>query len=357
MPIRLTSMLAALVLVAAVALSGSAASAQTRPLQTEEATTAPRGTFVLEVGADAIHDEPNFVTGGLARPLGGARAAPRLLAGGQRRDRRRVDGPRGTARRSRFRQRLRLGRRRPAREGALHGRGAGPSGHRRAFRRAPARDELRQRPRSQRAAHGRPGAGRARTSGAITLHGNAGLALHDEVFRPHEQRDFFAYGLAARGPAQPGSRWSGSGRGWPAAASPARTRIARPGPACVWARGAFVRDARGAARAAGRGRHLGVTAGVTLASALSSAVQGDAAPHRYSTSSCDDQRQRLVSRRHRPSSSICRVSAAMRRAPMIPQLPADAVGREARGLRRRRCRTASRIAARVPLARSPRTRR
>jgi hypothetical protein len=37
--------------------------AQTRPLQTEEATTAPAGRLVLEVGQDAIRDEPNFLTG------------------------------------------------------------------------------------------------------------------------------------------------------------------------------------------------------------------------------------------------------------------------------------------------------
>ena len=32
--------------------------------------------------------------------------------------------------------------------------------------------------------------------GAVRLDVNAGLLLHDEVLRPHEQRDFFAYGLA-----------------------------------------------------------------------------------------------------------------------------------------------------------------
>ena len=40
----------------------AAASAQTRPLLTEEATTAPAGTLVFELGADAIADEPNFLT-------------------------------------------------------------------------------------------------------------------------------------------------------------------------------------------------------------------------------------------------------------------------------------------------------
>ena len=31
------------------------------------------------------------------------------------------------------------------------------------------------------------------------LHANAGLYLHDEVYRPHDQREFLSYGLAADG--------------------------------------------------------------------------------------------------------------------------------------------------------------
>jgi hypothetical protein len=34
------------------------------------------------------------------------------------------------------------------------------------------------------------------------VHANAGLAIHDEVGRPHEQRDFLHYGLAVVAPAQ-----------------------------------------------------------------------------------------------------------------------------------------------------------
>jgi hypothetical protein len=45
-----------------VLLAGSAYG-QTRPILTEEATTAPSGTIVLEAGAAAIAKEPNFVTG------------------------------------------------------------------------------------------------------------------------------------------------------------------------------------------------------------------------------------------------------------------------------------------------------
>jgi len=50
--------------VAALALGlAVSASAQTRPLLTEEADTAPAGTVTLEVGMDAIKNQPNFLTG------------------------------------------------------------------------------------------------------------------------------------------------------------------------------------------------------------------------------------------------------------------------------------------------------
>ena len=55
---KTTAALAFVTLVAA-----GRAAAQTRPLQTEEATTAPAGRLVLEVGQDAMADEPNFLTG------------------------------------------------------------------------------------------------------------------------------------------------------------------------------------------------------------------------------------------------------------------------------------------------------
>jgi hypothetical protein len=53
----------AFALTLAVVLPSAALHAQTRPLQTEEATTAPAGRLALEVGQDAIRDEPNFLTG------------------------------------------------------------------------------------------------------------------------------------------------------------------------------------------------------------------------------------------------------------------------------------------------------
>ena len=39
--------------------------------------------------------------------------------------------------------------------------------------------------------------------GRARLHANAGLFLHDEVYRPHDQRDFLSYGLAFEWPAMP----------------------------------------------------------------------------------------------------------------------------------------------------------
>ena len=36
---------------------------QTRPLQTEEATTAPGGRMVFETGGEAIANEPSYITG------------------------------------------------------------------------------------------------------------------------------------------------------------------------------------------------------------------------------------------------------------------------------------------------------
>ena len=53
-----------LVLAAAFALAtGTRGYAQTRPLATEEASTAAAGTVVLEAGASAISGEPNYLTG------------------------------------------------------------------------------------------------------------------------------------------------------------------------------------------------------------------------------------------------------------------------------------------------------
>ena len=52
---------AVLLLLGAAAIAG----AQTRPLRTETAQTAPVGTLVLETGFDVIADEPSYLTGAL----------------------------------------------------------------------------------------------------------------------------------------------------------------------------------------------------------------------------------------------------------------------------------------------------
>ena len=181
---------------ALVLLSASSpAFAQTRPLLTEEATTAPAGSLVFEVGADAIADEPNFLTGeprdrlnvpvlclvyspasnveldlewvgrviafddpsfGTVSDFGDVslRAKVRFAEGG---DGRPAFG-------ARFNVTL---------PQTSYGNGLGPN-----TLRFSAQLLLTQ------------------AFGGLKVHANAGLAIHDEAQRPHEQRDFLAYGLA-----------------------------------------------------------------------------------------------------------------------------------------------------------------
>ena len=213
--------LVALVPAALVVLSGAVATAQTRPLQTEEATTAPRGTLVLEVGADAIRDEPNFVTG-------------------RRRDRwagpilRLVHSPSDNVEID-VEWTARVGQRDDPDFGSVSDWGD---------------VALRAKVRFLGEGHGHPAIGArfgvllpetsfgnglgpnalrmsaqilvSQTIGGVTLHGNAGLALHDEVYRTHEQRDFLAYGLAAEVRVSPRlamvGEWAGlAGSGMPGA--------------------------------------------------------------------------------------------------------------------------------------------
>ncbi len=190
-----------LILAAAFSLAaGARGFAQTRPLATEEASTAAAGTVVLEAGASAISDEPNFLTGATRDRWDGAGAAPRVLARGQRRARRRVDGPRRahgtiptsgtfpTSATSRCARRCAW----PAARGAetrsacgsasslpqtSFGNGLGPNALRMS---------------AQVLA--------SKSVGGATVHLNAGLAIHDEPLRAHEQRDFFAYGAALTWP-------------------------------------------------------------------------------------------------------------------------------------------------------------
>jgi hypothetical protein len=177
-----------------VVLAGRAAG-QTRPLITEEATTAKRGTIALEVGGDAMRDERNFLTfmprnvarGPLFRfvfspgdtveidvewvarvaafddPSYGTvsdwgdvslRTKVRVLAG---------DGRRPTLA---LRYSLTL-------PETSFGNGLGPNVLRMTA------DAL-----------------VSQSLAGFRLHANAGLGIHEEVLRPHEQRDFLSYGVA-----------------------------------------------------------------------------------------------------------------------------------------------------------------
>lgn len=174
---------------------GTTAAAQTQPLQTEEATTAPAGRIAVEVGGDFISDEPNFQTGRGRSRWDGPRA--RLVYSPA--DSVEIDlewvafivapndpdlGPVSDHGDVTLRTKLRL------RDGGEHGptvgarftvtlpqtsfgEGLGPNTMRMAAQ-----------------------ALATWPVGRLRLHANAGLAIQDEVFRPHEQRDFLAYGVA-----------------------------------------------------------------------------------------------------------------------------------------------------------------
>jgi hypothetical protein len=168
---------------------------QTRPLQTEEASTARRGTVMLEVGGDIIGDEPNFLTGGTRTVLEG----PELRVVWSPADNVEVDlewvarvaalndpdfGDVADWGDVTLRAKMRL---REGRDGGLgvaarfgvtlpqtsYGNGLGPN-----TLRSSAQLLL------------------SKCGGSLCVHGNAGLAIHDEPERPHEQQDFLHYGLA-----------------------------------------------------------------------------------------------------------------------------------------------------------------
>jgi hypothetical protein len=235
---------------------------QTRPLLTEQATTAGEGTLVLEVGADAIRGEPNFLTGG---------------------ERDRLDLPV-----------LRLVYS-PASNVELDVEWVG---------RVIARDDpdfgsvsdfgdvsLRAKVRFAEGGDGRPAVGArfgvtlpqtsfgnglgpntlrfaaqllvSQPLGGTILHLNAGPALQDEALRPHEQRDFLAYGVALERPLTDAfdvvAELAGlAGRGLPGADAHAEARAG-----VRYGRGSVRLDAavrRGLAKADGT---WGVTAGLT----------------------------------------------------------------------------------------------
>ena len=182
-------------------LSGFASSvaAQTRPLITEEATTAAGGTVTFEAGLDAIRREPNFLTGrqrdrwdgpilrlvySPADPVEldlewtarvGVRDDPDFGKASDwgdvalRAKVRLVDGSRGGATvAARFSVTL---------PETSFGNGLGPNTLRMSAQALVSKSW--------------PG---------LTLHANAGLALQDEPLRAHEQRDFLAYGVAVARP-------------------------------------------------------------------------------------------------------------------------------------------------------------
>jgi hypothetical protein len=216
---------------AAIAFAGAALAsdlhAQTRPLQTEEATTAEAGRLQFEAGADYIASEPNFLTGRergrwdaplLRLVYSPARNVEldlewigRVIA---------LDDPTfgnvsdwgDVSLRAKWRF-LEEDASRPAvaaRFGITlpetsFGNGLGPNTLRMSAQLLV-----------------------TKRVGGTDLHANAGLAIHDEPLRAHEQRDFLAYGIAAVRPLGPVSavlEVAGlAGRGAPGAAARSELR-------------------------------------------------------------------------------------------------------------------------------------
>ena len=182
-----------------VLASTSAASAQTRPLQTEEAATARAGTVVVEAGGQAMADEPNFLTGETRTRWD----APEFRVVYSPADRVEIDVE-WTARVGAkddptygdvsdfgdvaLRAKVRFAGE-PGSPSAVaarfavtlpqtsFGNGLGPN-----TLRMSAQALL------------------SRAIGRASVHLNAGLAIHDEPLRAHEQRDFLAYGFALIAP-------------------------------------------------------------------------------------------------------------------------------------------------------------
>jgi hypothetical protein len=212
-----------------VASGAPAALAQTRPLLTEEATTAAAGRIVLEAGVDAIRAEPNFLTGRerdrLDLPVLRLVFSPadnvemdvewigRVVA--------RADPDFGTVADwgdVTLRAKVRLVREaggRPAVAARFavtlpetsFGSGLGPNTLRMAAQLLV-----------------------TKTLGGLVLHANAGLGLQDEVLRPHEQRDFLVYGVAmaqslGRGATVVGELAGRAGNGAPGAEARSEARL------------------------------------------------------------------------------------------------------------------------------------
>jgi hypothetical protein len=247
--------------VAIVLAAGARGRAQTRPLATEEAFTAAAGTVVIEAGASAIRDEPNFLTGAPRDRWDG----PELRLVYSPADNVELDaewtarvGARGdpdfgdvsdfgdVALRAKVRVAggaagggavgLRFGVVLPE---TSFGNGLGPNALRMS---------------AQVVA--------SKAIGAAAVHLDAGLAIHDEPLRAHEQRDLFAYGAAVTWPlggiTLVGEVAGLAGRGSPGADARSEARAgARLGTGRLRIDGAV---RRGLGRAAGE---WGITAGLT----------------------------------------------------------------------------------------------
>ena len=182
--------------------------AQTLPLLTEEATTGPTGRIVFQTGFEAIADEPNYLTGIERTRWEGPllrvvySVADNVDFGLDWAGRIGTTSVPGEAAISAWgdvtlRAKLRL----------MKGEGRRPALGARfgvIFPNTPFNDKQ-----FNPLGLG-PNSFRAFVEGLITqpvgpvrLDGNAGLFLHEEVLRPHEQRDFLSYGLAVRWPAKP----------------------------------------------------------------------------------------------------------------------------------------------------------
>ena len=177
--------------------------AQTRPLLTEEALTAPAGTVVLEVGLDAIKGEPNFLTGRLRDrydgPVVRAVFSPshnvemdlewtaRVGVRGDP-DFGNVSDAGDVALRAKVRLLSRLDR--GFTLGARFGVTLPETGSEQGLGPNTLRMSAQMLASSQ--------------IGSTSLHANAGLAIHDEIDSPPAQQDFLAYGLAASRPLRGG---------------------------------------------------------------------------------------------------------------------------------------------------------
>ncbi len=194
--------------VALLAAGAAPALAQTRPLLTEPAGTAPAGTLVFETGFDAIADEPSYVTGVertrwdgpllrlLYSPAGNVELDVEWVARvGVWGEEGRGDIPSSDWGDVTLRAKWRIvdgGARHPTvgvRLGAIlpetsfedeefHPLGLGPNTLRTYVE----------------ALYTQP-------LGRVRMHVNAGLFVFDEVYRAHDQRDFLSYALALEWPA------------------------------------------------------------------------------------------------------------------------------------------------------------